>query len=771
MLTDEAKAMLAEEEECLSKVLKSLNDQLASARRRLGVEAGAVQEYEDQIRSTRLEEDKQQLISDQAVAQRLSEMKKDELETIEKLLDRPYIARIVLEEELPTGKQQKIEYKIGINANIDCRIIDWKKAPLSRLYYEFKEGEEYSEIIQGRERNGKILVRNKVEISKGELQRVSCRFGDFVKEDNEWKESGSTTTRKAKDYGTLPDVLSLITPEQFKAITEDANSTVLIQGIAGSGKTTVALYRLAWLLQREESDLKPEETVIIVRSAILKAYIQRSLPQLRLNGVEVLTYAEWAERTLATVYKEVAESHRAVHVLPEGIHPLGVERVKRSMALLTVLEEYALKQKRRVIEELENSLPLDRFKPSSMRALEQLKTQLSANPPARIPRPSLMEVISNFQQELESSNDLGNYPTADGKTLRELVASIHKRCELYWQDAAQILGRPEEILANDESKLLDRGLILAAADTMKQSGEALNFDAAEDAMLLRLYQLKNSQICLRGKQFGLYKHIVVDEVQDFSPVELATVIGAVEKLSQLTVVGDAAQELHAESTFPGWEKLRTHWNLGNTLSQFMKLTVSHRSSLQIMQFADFILGERRTSDGRPGLAPLWFKTLSENSGVTEAIGWLSRVAEKYPDTIVAVMCRSTKEASFVHSLLEPTFGSAVRLGSDLGFSFEEGIIVCAIEQVKGLEFPHVLIWNPSSEHYPKSAQAKNLLYVASTRAEEHLALVTWGKHSPLLPNPYSKLVRLKEEELDTDDEGENSLLVGMTGPTIKSESD
>jgi DNA helicase-2/ATP-dependent DNA helicase PcrA len=757
-ISEEVIAMLNEEEESVRKVISSLKEQLLAARKRLGVEADNVQDYEEQIRSSRLEEDKQQLIADQAVSKKLSEMKKDELESLEKLLERPYIARIALEEEQPNGKIQRIEYKIGLQPNIDCRIIDWKKAPLSRLYYEFKEGEEYSEIIQGRERNGRVVLRNKVDIVGGQLRKVSCRYGEFVREDGEWKEARAATVRRAQDYGSLPDVLSLITAEQFKAITEDANSTVLIQGVAGSGKTTVALYRLAWLLQREGTELKAEDTVIIVRSGVLKSYIARSLPQLGLGGVEVLTYTEWAGRTLQAVYPESENHSRMPYQLPEGSHPLGVERVKRSMALLSTLEEFTLREKQRVVEDLEQNLPLDKFSPASRKALEKLKGQLSNA--ERIPNPSLMQVIGNFSAEIEADSELGKLIAADGRPLAEHLSHVKESCVRYWQDACQLLGLTEEILQRDESRLLDRGLIRAAADTMRQSGEALCFDAAEDALLLRLYQLKNSSVCIRDKQFGLYKHIVVDEVQDFSPVELATVVGAVEKLSQLTVVGDSAQELSEESTFPGWEKLRAYWKLGDTLSQFMKLTVSHRSSLQIMQFADFILGERRTSDGRKGVAPLWFKTLSENSGVSEAISWLSRVLEKYPDSIVAVICRNQREASFVQSLLEPTFGSAVRLGSDSGFSFEEGIIVCAVEQVKGLEFPHVLIWNPSASAYPNNAQSKNLLYVAATRAEEHLALVTWGKESPLLPNPYSKLVRLKEEELPEGDE-ENPLLAGM----------
>ena len=105
----------------------------------------------------------------------------------------------------------------------------------------------------------------------------------------------------------------------------------------------------------------------------------------------------------------------------------------------------------------------------------------------------------------------------------------------------------------------------------------------------------------------------------------------------------------------------------------------------------------------------------------------------------------------MQSLLEPSFGHAVRIGDDDSFSFEEGIVVTDIRQVKGLEFPHVLLWNPSAKKYPPSKAARNALYVGITRAEEHLCLVTWGTPSKLLPSIHSKLVRGYEQEIDEDE--------------------
>ena len=110
---------------------------------------------------------------------------RQEVESIETLLKKPYFARIILE-EIRDGKKVNIEYKIGNASNTDCRIIDWRKAPLSKLYYEYKEGEEYFEEIQGREREGIIALRNTVEAKEDSIEQVMCRYGSFSKDGDRW---------------------------------------------------------------------------------------------------------------------------------------------------------------------------------------------------------------------------------------------------------------------------------------------------------------------------------------------------------------------------------------------------------------------------------------------------------------------------------------------------------------------------------------------------------------------------------------------------------
>ena len=112
-----------------------------------------------------------------------------------------------------------------------------------------------------------------------------------------------------------------------------------------------------------------------------------------------------------------------------------------------------------------------------------------------------------------------------------------------------------------------------------------------------------------------------------------------------------------------------------------------------------------------------------------------------------------KEAKYAFSLLEPTFGSIIRIGDKDNFSFAEGIIVTEVSEIKGLEFCNVVIWNPTTKSYPNDEISRNLLYIAITRAEENLNITTWGRPTSLLPDIHSKLVRgvlISEEEIEEE---------------------
>lgn len=644
------------EERFFRSVQESISNQVERARQRFSLENKRARALTSEIMETRRVEDKALLASDEAVSHGLKDAKREEVEALKKQIASPYFARIELEEVLQAGEVVKIEYKLGFSANIECRIIDWRRAPISKLYYEYKEGDEYCEEILGRERTGRVAIRNRIEAKGGKLLGIDNRFGSFRwnAAEAKWVTVGGGRGSKASD-AQLPEILALITAEQFRSITVGAQNAVLIQGIAGSGKTTVALHRLAWLLHGDNSPLKSEEACVVVLSPALRAYVENSLPSAGLQGVGVRTYHEWAARTFKFAARgEELRIGRAV-----GQQPLAVARVKRSIEMLKAIDSEVL------------------LRPGETPQLQDLQREL-------------LRVFACVE--------------AQGVLARDAVLQARQLAERDFTD----------------------GIL----------------DWNDDALLLRIFQRMTGTVAIESGKVGKYGHIVVDEVQDLSPVELATLIGAVADHSALTLVGDVSQNLDRAQSFPGWEQLRRHWNFAADMSHYVSLEVSHRSTLPIMRLADYIQRRDLVKSGRPGRTPIWFKCRNEAQGIEHVLQWLTKAGELYPNRIACVICATPQEAKFAHQMLQPTFGPRVRLGDEFSFSFEEGILVTDVRQAKGLEFFSVLLWNPSARSYPAGGLEQNLLYVAVTRAEENLCLITWNKPSPALPQfGASKLVR------------------------------
>lgn len=240
--------------------------------------------------NSKSEEDKAQLASDESVAHSLSKLRKTYTENFEVLAKQPYFARVVTRET-----EKEVEFFLGTTSFPKHRIVDWRKAPISQLYYNYREGDEFDELIQGRDRVGTIKIRRGYKGVQGDLQVIEMPEGILRKHNGEWtfEERGGVLSRSSGHDGHLPPILSLITKEQFDLISHSPNKPIIIQGIAGSGKTTVALHRLAWMLHKDNSDALPNRCLVVVFNRALKNYIESTLPELGIDGVAIRTYHQW----------------------------------------------------------------------------------------------------------------------------------------------------------------------------------------------------------------------------------------------------------------------------------------------------------------------------------------------------------------------------------------------------------------------------------------------------------------------------------------------
>ena len=252
-------------------------------------------------------------------------------------LENPYFAHIKL------GEEKRIRDLLIGNQNcfsthLPCPIVDWKNAPISKIFYRYQEGDEYVENIGERELEGKLVAKRMLLIENGNLLRIKWPGGileDFSSKDNvknnwhlvnhsrprleighekilnEMKKNESPNFGSSKKTNLnfsgyridkhLRQITSLVDSKQFELITHSESGIVLIQGGAGSGKTTVALHRLAYLMAKKPKVFKPKSVLPIVFGPALANYMSKVLPALDVKGVAPKTYQKWVYLRLPVI--------------------------------------------------------------------------------------------------------------------------------------------------------------------------------------------------------------------------------------------------------------------------------------------------------------------------------------------------------------------------------------------------------------------------------------------------------------------------------------
>jgi DNA helicase IV len=243
------------------------------------------------------------------------------------------------------------------------------------------------------------------------------------------------------------------------------------------------------------------------------------------------------------------------------------------------------------------------------------------------------------------------------------------------------------------------------------------------SLVLRLIQLKNGGLPDGTGGVASLDHLVIDEVQDFGPVEFAIMMSAVSDKRQITIVGDVAQKILSARKFIGWNKVVE--NLGMEDDSIIRLEVSFRCTVPIMTLAHKVAGDPKKVEGRAGSDPEWYKAEDKDSLLEKLVNWTHCLVKADPFKLIALICRYPKQAMELKEELEEYLPGEVRLGHRDQFSFEPGIMVTNIHQVKGLEFDSVALIEPDEQNYPiRKEESRNMIYVGITRTQDDLLLAT-----------------------------------------------
>lgn len=602
--------------------------------------------------------------------------------------DSPYFAHLRLRE----GDRQR-DLFLGKATRIDhgMRIVDWRNAPISRVFYAYDEGDEYEEAFGERVLEGVVEARRTVTIERGRLERVDTPETTHLREGEAWTRHARQAVRLAGGEGAsatrlhrigqgggrrlgqggrhradkrLPDIAGLIDPDQFALITRPSSGFLVVRGTAGSGKTTVALHRIAYLAY-EDPSIDGDRTLFLVFSRALRDYVGRVLPSLGLDRVVPQTFPDWAR---TQVRKHFPRLPRAVR----DDTPELVIRLKTHPATMIALERHRAR--------------VD-GPPTGEQAVDDwvsVTTQL--------------EVVATVFAEVAPS----------AFTVAQLQRAT-TWCRDRWAE------------------------IVARAEGDKDVDVAL--DAEDHALLLRAWQLRVGPLQGRRRRPLRYRHVAVDEVQDFSPVEVRVLIDCLDSRRSITLAGDTQQHVMVEAGFTSWTDF-FRW-IGVEGTAVDTLRVAYRSSRPIVSFAQDLLGEHVEDDGPPltvrdGPPVEVFRFTDHGAVVAMLAEQLHRLARAEPLASIALVGADAATVGLYFDGLSRARVPRLRRVVDQVFAFAPGVDLVEVRDVKGLEFDYVVLLDVSTGAYPDTPSARRLLHVAATRAIHQLWVTSVGTPSPVL---------------------------------------
>jgi DNA helicase-2/ATP-dependent DNA helicase PcrA len=259
-------------------------------------------------------------------------------------------------------------------------------------------------------------------------------------------------------------------------------------------------------------------------------------------------------------------------------------------------------------------------------------------------------------------------------------------------------------------------------------------DPEDNALLLRAWQRRIGKLVGPSRRPLAFRHIVIDEVQDFAPVEVRVLLDSMQHESSITLAGDTQQHLMEHSGFTSWPGF--FHELGLDGAEIETLKVSYRSSFQVMQFATSLLGELYEEEEiittRSGPPVELFRLTDRGACVAFLSDVLRDLMQVEPMASVAVLTPNTVASDVYFEGLSRADLPRLRRIRDGEFPFKAGIEVTEVTEVKGLEFDYVIVLDVDSTNYPDTPASRRALHVAATRAVHQLWMMSVGTPSPLV---------------------------------------
>ena len=551
---------------------------------------------------------------------------------------------------------------------------DWR-SPICSMYYDYETGPA-SYKAPGGVVEGEILNKRQFNIKNGELIRT---FDNNLNIDDELLQEVLATESNDK----MKNIVNTIQQEQNTVIRNTEDKNLIVQGIAGSGKTSVALHRIAFLLYKIEN-LSSNNVLIFSPNQIFSEYISNVLPELG------------EENTMQTTFHDFLTSYieefRAVEPFSSFI-----ERYYKYEEPNEELVRY--KQSDKVIEDIKLYIKDLLNKISFIDGIENrdftiTKDELNDMLKDRYSKMLLDERIDLIAEKLSDNYYKGNKSKA--RTIRSILLNL-LNIPFNLKDIYKNFYRSDAFINSYGKSITDDEI----NETVRN--KIIKY---EDACLFAY--LKS---LLKGFDYrGLIEQVVIDEAQDYSLIQYI-ILRNIFKKASFTILGDINQTINPYYKYESLENLKQVFTED---TKYLELKKTYRSSPEIIDYTNKILGLSyvsaiRKSDNIP-------VKIKKNS-IDDLINEIKRLKFEYKS--LAIITKTDKESKYLYDVLNKEFEDISLLNYN-SVNFKKDLVIVPAYVAKGLEFDSVIIYEDVNNKF--KSEEKYLYYVACTRAQHELLI-------------------------------------------------
>ncbi|WP_261810022.1 RNA polymerase recycling motor HelD [Levilactobacillus humaensis] len=686
-----------------------------------------------------------ELQQQRALVSRLTENQniiQDQLDTFKELQRSPYFGRIDIQDpDEPTPESLYIGTASFVDDDQNFLVYDWR-APISSIYYNGVLGQVAYDTPAG-EQHTDLLKKRQFLIQDGHIENM------FDTNETVGDEMLQHALGEQND-ATMQNIVATIQREQNDIIRDTTSDLLVVQGVAGSGKTSAILQRIAFLLYHSRRDLEADQIVLFSPNRLFSHYISDVLPSLGERNMRQVTLAEFlTQRFQGLTVQTQFDRYEDDQTQPINRH---LRAFQESAAMMTAIHDYCLKSSpatlrftdirfdgrvffskeeiRDIYDSLPNAAaPADRFLRTKNALEKRLKHRIATEAQSDWVRDEIDQLSDEDYHNLLGAKHLGQFEQLDDeidfiareivrRRLRQVDDAIYNGyfLDVYSQytDFLSHCPLPENVTAEEWQNVIA---------TYQHDIEFHRLALTDAAPLLYLRDL-----LIGGGANHRMQHLFVDEMQDYSMAQLIYLQHAFPR-AKLTLLGDSEQALFkaVESPESILKKLDAALNVKR--SRLITLRRSYRSTYPITTFAKALLpdGDQIEAFNRPGDLPRVVIRYDEEAAFKALAHEVT--TELATNGTVAILTKSAGEARHVYQELHRDFDLSLLTDNDL--SLPKGLVVLPIYLAKGLEFDSVIAYNVSAENYPDDQMA-GTLYTIATRAMHHLTLLSIGAVSPLI---------------------------------------